>query len=90
MALLSGLRIQRSWLWLWCWPVATAPILPLAWELQYAASVAPQKQKNNKVEKKKKKTFKLFLLNLKDYPWKVLRLQAPDIPAPAPMIRGER
>ena len=26
-----------EWLWLWCGPVAMAPILPLAWDLPYAA-----------------------------------------------------
>ena len=28
-------------LWLWCRPVTRAPILPLAWELPYAAHAAP-------------------------------------------------
>ena len=32
-------------LWLWCRPVATAPILPLAWELPYVVTVALNKQK---------------------------------------------
>ena len=30
-------------LWLWCRPAAAALILLLAWELPYAAGVAPQK-----------------------------------------------
>ena len=32
-------------LWLWHRPTAAAPIQPLAWELPYAAGVAPQKKK---------------------------------------------
>ena len=32
-------------LWLWYRPVATAPVRPLAWELSFAPSVAPKRQK---------------------------------------------
>ena len=35
-------------LWLWCRLVATAPILPLAGELPYAAAVALKTQKTHK------------------------------------------
>ena len=35
-------------LWLWCRPMATAPILPLAWELPYAKGVAKQTNKQTK------------------------------------------
>ena len=38
-------------LWLWHRPAATAPILPLAWELPYATSAALK----SKGKKKKKK-----------------------------------
>ena len=62
LALLSGLRIQYchelwcncrhgsdpAWLWLWRRPVATAPILPLAWEPPYATGVALKGQKTKK------------------------------------------
>ena len=60
LASLSGLRIQhccelrcksQTWLdlallWLLCKPVAVAQIRFLAWELPYAAGVAPSPQKN--------------------------------------------
>ena len=45
----SGLN--STLLWLWCRLAAAAAIQPLAWELPYAASVAPQKIRK---EKKKK------------------------------------
>ena len=32
-------------LWLWCRPAAAALIQPLAWDLAYAISVAPKKQR---------------------------------------------
>ena len=35
-------------LWLWHRPVAAAPIHPLAWELPYAAGVAPKKRQKKK------------------------------------------
>ena len=38
-------------LWLWCKPAASAPVLPLAWELPYAKGVA--------INRKKKKSFNL-------------------------------
>ena len=36
-----------AWLWLWLWHglAAAAPILPLAWELPYAAGVALKSRK---------------------------------------------
>ena len=34
-----------EWLWLWCRLAATAPILPLAWELPYAAGAALKRGK---------------------------------------------
>jgi len=66
LALLSGLRIRHCrelWcrlqmrldpalLWLWCRPVATAPILPLAWEPPYAAKAALEMAKRQKKKKK--------------------------------------
>ena len=36
-------------LWLWCRPAAVAPIRPLAWEPQYAMSVALKRLKKKKV-----------------------------------------
>ena len=44
-----------AFLWLWCRPAATAPILPLAWELPYAMGAALKRQKKKKKKKKKKK-----------------------------------
>ena len=38
-------------LWLWRRPVATAPIGPLAWEPPYAAGVALEKAKRQKINK---------------------------------------
>ena len=45
--------VDPALLWLWCRPVATAPILPLAWKLLYAMGVALKRQKG-----KIKETFK--------------------------------
>ena len=42
-------------LWLWCRPAATAPIRPLAWEPPYAAGVALEKTKRQKLRTKPKK-----------------------------------
>ena len=36
----GGCGSDLALLWLWHWLVAAAPILPLAWELLYAAGVA--------------------------------------------------
>ena len=36
----------RVLLWLWHRPTAAAPILPLAWELPYAVSVAVKREIN--------------------------------------------
>ena len=44
--------LDLALLWLWCRPVATALILPLAWEPPYAVGTA---QENGKMTKKKKK-----------------------------------
>ena len=58
LALLSGLRIwpavsygvglrcssDPTFQWLWHRPAATAPILPLAWELPYARGAALKKK----------------------------------------------
>ena len=46
-------RRSQTWLgsvllWLWRRPVATAPVLPLAWERPYAMRVALKKQKRKK------------------------------------------
>ena len=41
--------------WLWCKPAATAPILPLAWELPYVTGAAKKKKKERKKRKEKKK-----------------------------------
>ena len=38
-------------LWLWRRPAATAPIGPLAWEPPYAAGVALEKAKRQKINK---------------------------------------
>ena len=48
-------------LWLWCRPVATAPIVPLAWESPYATGAAQEiaKRQTNKQTKKKPKTINL-------------------------------
>ena len=68
LALLSGLRIWRCcelWcrlqmrsdpalLWLWCRLVATAPIIPLAWESPYAAGAAQEIAKRQKTNKQTK------------------------------------
>ena len=35
-------------LWLWCRPAAVAPILPLAWELPYAAGAALKRKKRRR------------------------------------------
>ena len=54
LALLSGLRIWR-YCELWCRPAATAPIRLLAWEPPYAAGVALEKTKRQKLRTKTKK-----------------------------------
>ena len=41
-------------LWLWCRPVAVAPIRPLAWEPPYAARVAQEIAKRQKINKQNK------------------------------------
>ena len=41
-------------LWLWCRLAAVAPILPLAWELQYATGAALKKEKKKKKKERKK------------------------------------
>ena len=41
-------------LWLWCRPAAAGPILPLAWELPYAAGAALKRPKRKRKERKKK------------------------------------
>ena len=41
-------------LWLWCRPAAAGPILPLAWELPYAAGAALKRPKRKRKEGKKK------------------------------------
>jgi len=46
--------------WLWCRPAAATPILPLAWELPYAAGMALKKKKRNK-NKNNKMVRKHFL-----------------------------
>ena len=55
-------------LWLWCRLAATALILPLAWELPYAAGAAlkrPQKKKKRLVKLNvKPKTIKLLKENI--------------------------
>ena len=33
--------------WLWLWPAATAPTLPLGWELPYAKGAALKGKKKN-------------------------------------------
>ena len=40
LALLSGLTIQHCRRELWCRPASVIPILPLGWELPYAAEAA--------------------------------------------------
>ena len=42
-------------LWLWCRPVATATILPLAWEPPYVVGTALKRPKKKKKDKKIKK-----------------------------------
>ena len=42
-------------LWLWCRTAATAPIRPLAWEPLYAAGVALEKTKRQKIKNNNKK-----------------------------------
>ena len=41
-------------LWLWCRPAATAPNLPLAWELPYATGAALKRLKKKKKKKKRR------------------------------------
>ena len=57
-------------LWLWHRPLATALIQPLAWELPYAAGVAPQIQKNplcpNVVNSRNTKRDTVRKLNIND------------------------
>ena len=67
LASLSGLGIRHChelWgksqtsdlalLWLWCRPAATAPILPLAWELPYAVGTAlKERRKEGRKEGKR-------------------------------------
>ena len=58
-------------LWLWCRPVAAAPIRPLAWELPYAAGVAPKKKTKNIVQAVAQwvKDLALLQLWLEFHPW---------------------
>ena len=51
-------------LWLWCRPVAaTAPIIPLAWELPYAEGAALEMAKRQKNKQTKKLEFLLCPLD---------------------------
>ena len=55
-------------LWLWCRAEATALILPLAWELQYAVDEALKKKKKKKVQRvseKGKLSFEYGIIYLK-------------------------
>ena len=70
MASLSGLKIwcchnystghrcgsDPLYLWLRCRLKAVAPILPLAWELPYAAGAALKRKRGEKKEGKKRKS----------------------------------
>ena len=47
--------LDPTLLWLWRRPVTTAPIGPLAWEPLYAAGVALEKAKRQKIKIKNKK-----------------------------------
>ena len=40
-----ALWVKDPALQLWHWLATTAPVQPIAWELPYAASVAPKRQK---------------------------------------------
>ena len=40
-----------AWLWLWCGLAAAVPILPLAWELPYAAGVVLKRLKKKKISR---------------------------------------
>ena len=42
-------------LWLWCRLEATAQIRPLAWELPYAASAAPEKTKKKRERERERR-----------------------------------
>ena len=50
------------WLWLWHRPAAAAPILPLAWEIPYAAGSAVKRKRKKIKIKKFKKIYKQKLL----------------------------
>ena len=49
-----GLRhgLDLALLWLWCRLAATAPILPLDWELPYATNASLKRKRRNKKRKK--------------------------------------
>ena len=59
VAVSCGVSCRRgsdlAWLWLWCRPIATALILPLAWEPPHAAGVALKRPKKKKKRKKEKR-----------------------------------
>ena len=54
-------------LWLWHRPAATAPILPLAWELPYAMGLPLKKKKRKERKKERLCTLPAFPLNLGIY-----------------------
>ena len=55
---------EPALLWLWYRQTATAPILPLAWELPYATGAALKSKNKNKKNFKKKEKDKHYMVSL--------------------------
>ena len=57
--------LDPTLLWLWCRLMATAPILPLAWELPYTEGAALKRPKKKRGKERKKKEIPTNLITAK-------------------------